>query len=96
MNWKKFTTPGRQMKALTESGTAIGVAAQVNGRSAPLSVSAKDTAAMYEEERCWECGGSGIYRDGDQCDSCAGTGLLYTANAIRLQVDAEMSAKDTA
>ena len=42
---------------------------------------------MYEEESCWDCGGRG-------CETCGDTGLVYTQEAIRLQVDAEEAEGD--
>ena len=36
----------------------------------------------HEEETCWDCGGEG-------CSTCNDTGELYTANAIRLQIERE-------
>jgi hypothetical protein len=41
---------------------------------------------MYEEEPCYDCDGRG-------CDTCNETGLLYTQEAIRLQIEAA-DAKD--
>jgi hypothetical protein len=37
---------------------------------------------MFEEEPCHYC-------DGDGCDACNETGLLYTESAIALQIVAE-------
>jgi DnaJ-class molecular chaperone len=47
-------------------------------------------APIYEEEPCFDCGGSGydspLHVD---CETCAGTGLIYTQLAIALQVALE-------
>ena len=44
---------------------------------------------MYEQEPCRDCGGDGALPYGEDCYTCAATGLVYTDAAIRLQVEAE-------